>query len=77
MKVMVKVYDISKYDANSKKVAEVEYDISGYAVKEIGDEEIFGMGFDEVDPHGEYLILTLANGDTATFKNSLCDMFRV
>ncbi len=34
------------------------------------------MGFDEVDHCGEYLILTLAGGETSTFRNSLCDLFK-
>lgn len=76
MKVLVEVYDSCKYEAGSKKVGEARYDIEKFEVKQISDEEIFKMGFDEVDPHGEYLILTLAGGETSTFRNSLCDMFK-
>ncbi len=77
MKVLVKVYDNSKYEESSKKVAEVEYNIDGFEVKEINDDEIYGMGFDDVDPYGEYLILTFADGETSTFRNSYCDMTRI
>lgn len=78
MNAMIKVYDGSKYSADSKKVAEVEYNnILGYEVKIIEDSEIYEMGFDEVDEYKEYLILKFANGETSTFKNSHIDMFRI
>lgn len=76
MKVLVEVYDSCKYERDSKKAGEARYDIEKFEVKQISDEEIYSMGFDDVDPYGEYLILTLAGGETATFRNSLCDMFR-
>lgn len=76
MKVLVEVYDTCKYEAGSKKAGEARYDIEKFEVKQISDEDIFKMGFDEVDPYGEYLILTLAGGETSTFRNSFCDMFR-
>lgn len=76
MKVLVEVYESCKYEAGSKKTGEARYDIEKFEVKQISNEEISKMGFDEVDPYGEYLILTLAGGETATFRNSLCDMFR-
>ena len=41
------------------------------------DEEIFALGFDGTDEYKEYAIITLADGDTATFRNSLCDIFRI
>lgn len=76
MKVLVEVYDSCKYEAGSKKTGEARYDIEKFEVRQISDGEVFKMGFDEADPYGEYLILTLAGGETATFCNSLCDMFR-
>lgn len=76
MTVKVRVYDGSKYTA-SKVAGEVEYEINGFEVKQISDEEIRNMGFDETDPCGEYLTLKLLDGDTATFRNSFCDMFRI
>lgn len=76
MKVKVKVYSGSKYNRGSEKVAEVEYNIKSYEVREISDEEIYNMGFDDVDPVGEYLILIDVDGNTSTFRNSFCDMFR-
>lgn len=78
MNVKVKVYDQSKYNTESQKIAEVEYqNIKGYEVKIIEDEEIYNMGFDDVDEYKEYLILTTENGETSTFRNSLVDLFRI
>ena len=78
MNIKVKVYDNSKYNKDSKKVAEVEYKgCKGFEVKEMTDEEIFARGFDETDEYKEYAIITLADGDNATFRNSLCDIFRI
>lgn len=77
MNVKVKVYSGSKYNPDSEKVTEVTYEnIKGYEVKVIEDSEIFAMGFDETDEYKEYLILTLSDGSTATFRNSLVDLFR-
>ena len=76
MKVKVKVYDGIKYNENSKKMAEVEYNVTGFEVKEIPATEILKV-FDETDEYNEYLILTLANGETATFRNSHVDLFKV
>jgi hypothetical protein len=49
MKVKLKVYDGVKYWDGTQKVAEVNYDIQSYEVKQIPDEEIAAMGFDTVD----------------------------
>lgn len=75
MKVTVKVYNGSKYEAESKVIAKVDYEISGYEVKEIPASEIL-KEFDETDEYNEYLILTMKDGETATFRNSHVDMFR-
>ena len=78
MNAKIKVYDRSKYDAENVKVAEVEYrDIIGYKVERIEAAEILAAGFDETDEYNEYLILTFENGETATFRNSHVDMFRI
>lgn len=76
--VKVKVYDDVKYNPKSEKVAEVEYlNIRGMEVKTIEDDEIFAEGFDETDEYKEYCIITLENGETATFRNSHVDVFRI
>ena len=77
MKVKLKVYDGVKYWDGTQKVAEVNYDIQGYEVKQIPDEEIVAMGFDTVDEFEEYLILTLKSGETSTFCNSHVDLFKL
>lgn len=76
MKVKVKVYDGVKYWDGAEKVAEVEYDIKDYEIRQISDEEIAAMGFDTVDEFEEYLILTFENGETSTFCNSHVDLFK-
>ena len=75
MNVLVKVYDGSKYDAASEKVAETRYnDVVSLDVKDISDDEILKV-CDEVDKYGEYAILTFADGTTSTFRNSHVDIF--
>lgn len=77
MKAKIEVYDICKYNPESKVVAEVEYkNIVKFEVKIIADEEMLAT-YDMVDDYKEYLILTFADGDTATFRNSYVDMFRM
>ena len=77
MKVKVKVYNMSKYNPNSEKIAELEYNPVKIEVVGIPDEQIYAMGFDEIDEYGEYLIMTYGDGETATFRNSHVDVFRV
>ena len=77
MNAKIEVYDLCKYNPESKVVAEVEYkDIVKYEVKIIDGGEILEC-FDMLDDYDEYLILTFADGDTATFRNSYVDMFRM
>lgn len=79
MRVKVKVYDESKYQPNSKKIAETEYDICKFEVVdgELAKEIESMTDEDGKDEYGEYLVLTLKNGETATFRNSHVDLFRV
>lgn len=76
MEIKVKVYDGSKYEASSKKVAEVVYkNVKTTRVVKLSDEEIYEMGFDDVDPNGEYFIIELDGCEVSTFRNSFVDAF--
>ena len=76
MKIKVKVYNMSKYNPESVKVADAEYEPVKIEVVEIPEAQIFEMGFDEADEYNEYVILTLKDGETSTFRNSRVDVFR-
>lgn len=80
MNVKVKIYNGVKYDATSEKVAEVEYNnIRGFEV--ITGEEATAIGLEtdvnSRDEYNEYLVITLEDGEEATFCNSHVDMFRI
>lgn len=78
MNLKVKVYSGCKYDKTSKRIAEhIYHDVLNFEVKTIIDNEIFKDGYDEVDEHKEYAIMTFADGSTATFRNSHVDIFKV
>lgn len=80
MNVKVKIYNGVKYQASSKKVAEVEYtNIICYEVVTGDRATKIGLETDENsrDEYNEYLIITLENGDTSTFCNSHVDIFRI
>lgn len=77
MNVKVVIYDGVKYDKTSQKVNEVIYNnVVSYEVKEISDKELFALGYDETDENSEYLILSFADGEKGTFRNSHVDLFR-
>lgn len=80
MDVKVKIYNGVKYNRDSEKVAEVEYNnIQDFEVV-TGDRAIeIGLETDgnSIDEYNEYLIITLEDGETATFCNSHVDMFRI
>lgn len=80
MNVKVRVYDECKYSKTSEKIAEVEYyNIRGFEVMtgdraaEIANE----TDADGQDEYNEYLVIELENGETATFRNSHVDLFRI
>ena len=80
MNVRIKIYDGVKYNVESKKVAEIEYDnIKGYEVVTGDKATEIGLETDEIirDEYNEYLVITLADGETSTFCNSHVDMFRI
>lgn len=72
----VKVYDKCKYLADSNVKATVTLkDVDTMEVVRMDDEQVYGMGFDEVDEYGEYCIITMLNGNVSTFRNSHVDVF--
>ena len=80
LNVKVKVYNGVKYEATSEKVAEIKYkSIKGYEV--VTGDRATEIGLDTCensrDEYNEYLIITLENGETATFRNSHVDLFRI
>lgn len=78
MNIKVKIYNSSKYNKDSQKVAEVEYKgCKGFEVREMTDDEIFALGFVETDEYKEYIFITFADGEIATFRNSICDIFKI
>ena len=80
MNVKVKIYNGVKYEAISKKVAEVEYkNIRSYEVVTGDRATKIGLETDvnSRDEYNEYLIITLEDGEKSTFCNSHVDMFRI
>lgn len=79
MKVLVRVYDGVKYNADSKKVADVEYQVEGFDVVTGSRATEIGLETDENsrDEYNEYLVLNLKNGEVSTFCNSHVDLFRI
>ena len=83
-KIVIKSYDGCKYDGDSKKVSETEYNIVRWGIFNLADfnesdrADILNNGM--VDEYDEYLkIWTKDDADgaeTATFRNSHVDMFR-
>lgn len=74
----VEIYSGCKYERESEVITKVVYeDVIGLEVKHIEDDEVYDMGFDEVDEYKEYCILTFANGETSTFRNSHVDVFAI
>lgn len=82
--VRIEAYDVCKYKATPAELASprIGYfrDILSWDIVSGGPEaeaiEADGDG-SYVDDYHEYLVLKFKNGDTATFRNSYVDMFRV
>lgn len=78
-KVVVKVYDGCKYNPDSKKIAEIEYEITGFGIyngSDIDADEYDDIvNNDMVDEYDEYLKIWMSDDDTATFRNSNVEMF--
>lgn len=80
MNVKVKIYDEVKYNPTSVIIEEVEYkNIKGFKVVTREEATQIGLKTDENsrDAYNEYLVITLEDGETATFRNSNVDLFRI
>ena len=78
MDIKVKIYNGIKYNRESRKVAEVVYkNIVGYEVVTGERATEIGLETDDIsrDEYNEYLIITLEDGEKATFCNSRVDIF--
>lgn len=81
----IELYFCNKYEATAEALENaktVRYDgvkcwdiITGAEAAQL--EKDGGMGADDMDMLHEYLVLRFEDGDTATFRNSCVDMFRV
>ena len=78
MNVRLKIYDGCKYTNICNKVKEVLYtNIKGFEVVTRERATKIGEETDENsrDEYNEYLVITLEDGDTSTFRNSHVDLF--
>lgn len=76
MKVLLKVYDKSKYEADAKVIFKKEYN------NVLNWEFLSGKQFrtdvyDELDENDEYLRIYFDNNTTQTFRNSHVDLFKM
>ena len=76
----IEIYDSCKYSQNSRRVNIVKYNnivnwelVTGKDAAEL-EAETDGSC---IDDYHEYLVLNLADGTQATFRNSYVDMFRL
>ena len=78
MDIKLKIYDGSIYIGESRMVAEVKYkNIESYEVVTGKRADNISRVYGIKDENNEYLVITLENGETATFCNSHVDMFRI
>lgn len=78
----IEIYTTCKYTATLKDledVKKVRYEVESWEIVNGKDAEEIEAETDGtcIDDNHEYLVLHLTDGDTATFRNSYCDMFRV
>lgn len=78
MRVLVRLYETTKYEA-AEKSHEIEYDkVVGFKVvagRDADQIEAESNGF--IDEYHEYLVIEFENGETSTFRNSHVDLFKL
>lgn len=77
MKILLKLYNTSKYDLNSVVIKKVELEVEKVNVESIEDNKIIALGFDEVDPNKEYCVITFKNKEKSYYRNSMVDLFYI
>ena len=80
MRMMLKVYDKCKYHPESKLAHKVTYDnVTKFEViRDAAAAEIEAHTDDScIDDYHEYLTLYFDDGNTATYRNSYVDLFRI
>lgn len=77
MKILVKLYNTSKYDLSSVVIKKVELEVEKVSVETIEDDKIIALGFDEVDPYKEYCVITFKNKEKSYYRNSMVDLFYI
>lgn len=77
MKILVKLYNTSKYDLSSIVIKKVELEVEKVSVETIEDDKIIALGFDEVDPYKEYCVITFKNKEKSYYRNSMVDLFYI
>ena len=70
----VKIALKKKFDKNAATCFYTEY-AKSVTCKTIPAAEIMAMGFDETDPHDQYVVVKDEDGSESTFRNSYVDVF--
>ena len=77
MKVIIKIYNKSKFIDDSTIIKEETYDIDDWDVIILNDEEALKLGFKEPDFNKEYIVLNFEDGKNLIFRCSYINMFKL
>lgn len=78
MNFILKVYDKVKYLPDSAVKTEACYrEVESMTMATLSADEIYKLGYDEVDPFDEYVTFHFTDGSESTFRNSFVDVFKV